>query len=95
MTTRLEQRVNKLEETVPDMPCPNPEHEGLFVFIKGESEEKDREVDRLIKSLDECEHCRGKDRTVIIHRRFEKPRCPTCGVTMDEKKGEAACNEPH
>ncbi len=93
MTTRLEQRVNKLEETVPDMPCPNPEHEGLFVFIKGESEEKDREVDRLIKPLEECEHCRGQQRVVIIHERPEKPRCSTCGAATDEKKGETTCNE--
>ena len=87
MTTGLEQRVNKLEETVPDMPCPNPEHEGLFVFIKGESEEKDCEVDRLIKSLDECEHCRGKDRVVFILERFEKPRYPTCGSALHKEHG--------
>ena len=92
---RLEQRVNKLEETVPEMPCPNPEHQGLGIFIKGESEEKDRDVDRLIKSLEECEYCGGQDRLMMILERPKKPGCPTCGAAMDEKKGETTCNEPH
>jgi len=54
---RLEQRVNKLEEAVPGLPCPNPEHRRLGIFLYGQSAEQDRENDRLIKSLDDCEHC--------------------------------------
>lgn len=92
---RLEQRVNKLEEAVPGLPCPNPEHRGLGIFIKGESVERDRENDRLIKSLEECEHCRKQQRVIIILQRYDHPHCPTCGAAVDRENGESGCNGTH
>jgi hypothetical protein len=56
----LERRIQKIEERVPQLPCPNPEHERIRIFMYGVTPEQDRDNDDLIESIENCDNCKAK-----------------------------------
>ena len=74
---RLERRIQKIEALLPEMPCPNSNHEELRILMFGVTPEQDRENDALIESVKNCEYCKvraatGNGPSVIMFRTFAK-----------------------
>jgi hypothetical protein len=47
----LERRIQKIETLPPQLPCPNPEHATLRIFMYGVTPEQDRGNDELIETI--------------------------------------------
>jgi hypothetical protein len=67
----LEKRISKLEKTAPHWPCPNPQHQGPFVwtYADGDAEEAGLELQR---SIGECLYCRDKRRVAIVFEQYNQ-----------------------
>jgi hypothetical protein len=59
----LERRIQKIEELLPQLPCPNPEHAALRIFVYGVTPEQDRQNDELVESIKNCEYCKAREAT--------------------------------
>ena len=54
----LERRIRKIEALLPQLPCPNPQHQTLRIFLYGVTQDQDRKNDELIQSIENCLYCK-------------------------------------
>jgi len=58
----LERRIQKIEERVPQLLCPNPEQGRAGIFMYGVTPEQNRENDdEIIESIHNCEYCKARE----------------------------------
>lgn len=62
----LEKRINKLEKALPAVPCRKKEHKTLM-FAYGITPQRDRENDRIIDSIRQCQHCGQRQIVTFNH----------------------------
>jgi len=73
----LERRIQKIEELLPQLPCPNREHGSLRILMYGVTPEQDRENDDMIESIENCGYCkareaRNKEPSILMFRTFAR-----------------------
>lgn len=62
----IERRIHKLESELPRLPCSNPEHREISLFVYGIGEEQDLENDGRLESMRQCERCRREPPLIFI-----------------------------
>lgn len=67
----LERRVMKVEKAMGGLPCDNPEHRALTVFVYGVTPEQDAGNDGLRESLRQCPRCSKS--TDVVSLVIERP----------------------